>query len=57
MKSRPDAVDEELFSELDAPVRRIGALDTHVPYAPVLENAVLPQVDDIADALTDLATY
>ncbi len=48
---------EELFSELDAPVRRIGALDTHVPYAPVLENAVLPQVDDIAAALTDLATY
>jgi 2-oxoisovalerate dehydrogenase E1 component len=48
---------EELFSELDAPVRRIGALDTHVPYAPVLEDAVLPQVDDIANALTDLATY
>ena len=48
---------EELFSELDAPVRRIGALDTHVPYAPVLEDAVLPQVDDIAEALTDLTTY
>ena len=48
---------EELFSELDAPVRRIGALDTHVPYAPVLEDAVLPQTDDIAAALTDLATY
>ena len=50
-------IGEELFSELDAPIRRIGALDTHVPYAPVLENAVLPQVDDIAEALTDLATY
>jgi 2-oxoisovalerate dehydrogenase E1 component len=50
-------IGEELFSELDAPVRRIGALDAHVPYAPVLEDAVLPQVDDIAEALTDLATY
>ncbi len=48
---------EELFTELDAPIRRVGALDTHVPYSPTLEDAVLPQTDDITAALHDLATF
>ncbi len=39
---------DELFDKLDAPVRRVGALDTWVGYHPQLENAILPQVDDLA---------
>jgi 2-oxoisovalerate dehydrogenase E1 component len=45
---------EELFWDLDAPVMRVGSLDTHVPYEPTLEDAVLPQVDDIEAALRKL---
>ena len=45
---------EHCFWSLDAPVRRVGALDTHVPYEPTLEDAVLPQVDDIAAAARDV---
>lgn len=45
---------DQCFWSLDAPVRRVGAPDCHVPYEPTLENAVLPQVDDIAAAARDL---
>jgi len=38
---------DELFAHLDAPVRRVGALDTWVGYHPQLENAILPQVEDV----------
>jgi 2-oxoisovalerate dehydrogenase E1 component len=38
-------------------VRRIGALDTFVAYCPDLENAILPQVDDLVTAILDLAEY
>jgi 2-oxoisovalerate dehydrogenase E1 component len=41
---------ENCFSDLDAPVRRVAAADTHVAYEPTLERAILPQVDDIVAA-------
>ena len=50
-------VGEHCFADLDAPVRRIGATDTPVAYEPTLERVILPQVDDIAAALLDLATW
>jgi 2-oxoisovalerate dehydrogenase E1 component len=50
-------IGEHCFADLDAPVSRVAALDTHVPYNPRLEDAVLPQVDDIAAAMVDLADY
>lgn len=50
-------IGDELFEWLDAPVRRIGALDTFVGYAPVLEDAILPQVSTIVAAGLDLKQY
>ena len=47
----------ELFEHLDAPVRRVGALDTFVGYHPSLEDAILPQVETIAAALRETARY
>lgn len=47
----------ELFEFLDAPVRRVAALDTFVAYAPQLEDAILPQVDDVLGAITELYNY
>jgi pyruvate dehydrogenase E1 component beta subunit len=40
-------IGEELFDDLRAPVRRLGAKDVPVPFSPVLEKFVLPQVSDI----------
>ncbi|HUS60789.1 MAG TPA: dehydrogenase E1 component subunit alpha/beta [Acidimicrobiales bacterium] len=48
---------EHLFDALDAPVARVGALDTHVGYEPTLEQATLPQVDDIAIAIRSTLAY
>ncbi|GBC78756.1 2-oxoisovalerate dehydrogenase subunit beta [bacterium HR08] len=48
---------DELFEDLDGPVRRVGALDTFVAYCPDLENAILPQVEDLVQAILDLAEY
>jgi 2-oxoisovalerate dehydrogenase E1 component len=48
---------DELFEYLDAPVRRVAALDTFVAYAPQLEDVILPQVDDVARAITQLYSY
>ena len=48
---------EEAFELLDAPVRRIAAPDSPVPFAPTLEKAYIPQVDDVATALRELAAY
>jgi 2-oxoisovalerate dehydrogenase E1 component beta subunit len=48
---------EEAFEWLDAPIRRVTALDTPVPYAPTLEDYYLPQSDDIAEAARWLLAY
>ncbi len=48
---------DELFAHLDAPVRRVGAMDTWVGYHPDLENVILPQVDDITSAVENLLRY
>jgi len=48
---------EEAFEQLDAPVRRVAAPDAPVPFAPSLEKVYIPQVDDVAAALRDLAAY
>ena len=48
---------DELFEWLDGPVRRVAALDSQVGYAPSLEDAILPQVEDIRDGIRELARY
>jgi 2-oxoisovalerate dehydrogenase E1 component len=50
-------ISDQLFEYLDAPVRRVAALDTFVAYAPQLEDAILPQADDVARAITELYSY
>ena len=50
-------IGDELFEWLDAPVRRIGALDTFVGYNPVLENAILPQVSTVLQGIKELKRY
>ena len=50
-------VADELFAHLDAPVRRIGALDTPVAYYPDLEEVILPQASDVLKAIRDIAKY
>jgi 2-oxoisovalerate dehydrogenase E1 component len=48
---------DELFEHLDAPVRRVAALDTPVAYAPNLEEVILPQSADVLKAIKDIAAY
>jgi len=47
----------ELFEYLDAPVKRVGALDTPVAYNPELEDAILPQTADVLNAVMETARY
>ncbi len=47
----------DLFEFLDAPVRRVGALDTPVAYYPDLEEAILPQVADVFRAIVETGRY
>jgi len=48
---------DELFDRLDAPVRRVGALDTWVGYHPQLETAILPQTETLAAEIDRLLMY
>ena len=48
---------EDAFENLDAPVRRIAAPDTPVPFSPPLEKAFIPQVEDVVAGLKELAEY
>lgn len=50
-------ISDELFEFLDAPVRRVGATDTFVGYAPQLEDFILPQVENVEDAINELMKY
>jgi 2-oxoisovalerate dehydrogenase E1 component len=48
---------QECFMDLDAPVRRVAALDCFVAYAPTLEDEILPQKDDMLRAIREIAEY
>ncbi len=48
---------DELFDQLDAPVKRVAAKDTFVAYQPILENEILPQAEDLYRAMEQLANY
>jgi 2-oxoisovalerate dehydrogenase E1 component len=50
-------VTEHCFTSLDAPVARVTAKDCHVAYEPTLEDAILPQVDDIAARAKELLAF
>jgi 2-oxoisovalerate dehydrogenase E1 component len=50
-------ISDELFENLDAPVRRVAALDTPVAYYPDLEEVILPQSTDVLRAIKDVAAY
>jgi 2-oxoisovalerate dehydrogenase E1 component len=50
-------VSSELFQDLDAPVRRVGAKNVPVAYCPDLEEAILPQSADILKAIKETAKY
>jgi 2-oxoisovalerate dehydrogenase E1 component len=50
-------VSDQLFEHLDAPVRRVAAMDTYVAYQPLLETAILPQISDLYRAMKDLSEF
>ncbi len=48
---------DELFADLDAPVRRVAAIDAPVAYSPTVEEEILPQSSDVLAAVLDVARY
>jgi 2-oxoisovalerate dehydrogenase E1 component len=48
---------DELFDDLDAPVKRVASMDSYVAYQPVLEDAILPQPETIYKAIVNLNAY
>ncbi len=43
-------IQDDLFDELDAPVKRVGAKDVPIPFSPPMENFVLPNIHDVVTA-------
>jgi 2-oxoisovalerate dehydrogenase E1 component len=50
-------ISEEVFTYLDAPIKRIGSVECAIPYSKVLEDAVLPQKKEIEQAIVELAQF
>jgi 2-oxoisovalerate dehydrogenase E1 component len=50
-------ISDELFHHLDAPIRRVAAMDCPVAYYPDLEEEILPQSADVLRAIRDIAKY
>ena len=50
-------ISEEAFEDLDAPVRRLTAPDVPIPFSPPLEQATLPQLDEMKEACRELLAY
>ena len=50
-------ISDELFEHLDAPIKRVAAMDCPVAYCPDLEEVILPQSGDVLLAIRDLAKY
>jgi 2-oxoisovalerate dehydrogenase E1 component len=50
-------IGEELFHDLDAPVRRVASMDVFVAYQPLLEDVILPQPEDLYRAIEELAAF
>ena len=48
---------DELFDDLDAPVKRVAAKDTFVAYQPALEDVILPQSEDFFQAMLAMSKY
>ena len=50
-------IGDRLFDHLDAPVRRVAAMDTFCAYNPVLEDEILPQTSHLVAAVQELLAY
>jgi 2-oxoisovalerate dehydrogenase E1 component len=50
-------VSDEVFPWLDAPVQRVAGMDTPVAYSPILENVILPQVENVLEAARRLVSF
>lgn len=50
-------ISDELFHDLDAPVRRVASMDTFVAYQPLLEDVILPQPEHLYRAMDELAAF
>jgi 2-oxoisovalerate dehydrogenase E1 component subunit beta len=50
-------ISEELFEDLDGPIVRVAAADCHIPYAPSLEAVVIPNAQDVIEAVRKLSAY
>ena len=51
------SIADDCFAWLDAPVKRVASTDTYVGYAPQLEDATLPQVEDVKLAVQEIVKF